>query len=106
MIHVCFCMNDRTGHYSKFVGTAMLSIFENSNAPSFPPSITIHLLHDNTLTTDNRNKFSYIAERYGQIVKFYNMEELCAHKIKEIADILPKANKMRFFYTVCSSARN
>lgn len=100
MIHVCFCMNDRTGHYSKFVGTAMLSIFENSNAPSFPPSITIHLLHDNTLTADNRNKFSYIAERYGQIVKFYNMEELCAHKIKEIADLLPKANKMRFTFAM------
>ena len=28
------------------------------------------------------------------------MEELCAHKIKEIADLLPKANKMRFTFAM------
>ena len=35
MIHVCFCMYDKTGRYSKFTGTAMLSLFENLSAP--PP---------------------------------------------------------------------
>lgn len=33
MIHVCFSLHDKTGAYSKFTGTAMLSIFENINTP-------------------------------------------------------------------------
>ena len=31
MIHVCFGIHDETGRYSKFTGTAMLSMFENHN---------------------------------------------------------------------------
>ena len=41
-------------------------------------------MHDNTLTPNNRDKFIYLAGRYGQFVKFYNVEELCADKIQEI----------------------
>lgn len=48
-----------------------------------PRSVTIHILHDNTLTQDNREKFVYIAGRYGQLVKFYNVEKICADKIAE-----------------------
>ena len=51
------------------------------------PSVTVHLLHDNTLTPDNRDKFSYIAGRYGQIIKFYNVEELCAAEMKSITEL-------------------
>ena len=76
MIHVCFALRDETGYSAKFVGTAMLSMFENIFKPL--PSITVHILHDNTLTADNRSKFSYLAGRYGQQVKFYNVVELCA----------------------------
>ena len=86
MIHVCFGLHDKTGHYSKFTGTAMLSLFENCNSLR---SITVHILHDNTLTRDNREKFIYLAGRYGQIVKFYNVEELCADKIAEFWKLIP-----------------
>ena len=71
MIHVCFAIHDETGHYSKFAGTAILSLFENTNS-----KVTAHILHDNSLTQDNRDKFYYLAGRYGQVVKFYNVEEL------------------------------
>ena len=91
MIHVCFCMNDKTGLYSKFVGTTMLSLFDNTTA-----AVTVHILHDNTLTDDNREKFNYLAGRYGQLVKFYNVEELCADRIEEINTLLPRAVKLRF----------
>ena len=73
MIHVCFGLYDKTGSYSKFTGTAMLSLFDNTTS-----NVTVHILHDNTLTNDNREKFSYVAGRYGQRVKFYNVEKLCA----------------------------
>jgi len=65
----------------------MLSLLENVNTP--PRSTTVHILHDNTLTLDNRDKFSYLAGRYGQLVKFYNVEELCADKLAEIKKFMP-----------------
>ena len=94
MIHVCFALNDDTGHAAKFVGTAMLSIFENITKPL--PSVTVHILHDNTLTDDNRNKFSYLAGRYGQLVNFYNVEELCADKLAEFNQLFPNLDKAPF----------
>ena len=94
MIHVCYGLYDKTGHYSKFTGTSMLSIFENTAAPA--NSITVHILHDNTLTQENINNFIYIAGRYNQRVKFHNVETLCADKIKYLRDNLEKYVNSRF----------
>ena len=76
MIHVCFGLHDKTGRYSKFTGTAMRSIFANTAS-----EITIHILHDNTLTQGNRDKFFYTAGQFNQRVEFYNVEELCKDKV-------------------------
>ena len=92
MIHVCFGLYDKQGTYSKFTGTTMLSIFEN---PPPPRSTTVHILHDNTLTTDNREKFIYLAGQYNQLVKFYNVEELCADKLEKIKEAFPKIAAVR-----------
>ena len=93
MIHVCFSLHDKTGRYSKFTGTAMLSLLDNIIAP--PHSITIHILHDNTLTPDNHDKFIYVAGRYNQLVKFYNVEELCADKVSEMVNLIPLVKTSR-----------
>ena len=90
MIHVCFGLHDKTGRYSKFTGTAMLSLFDNTTS-----EVTIHILHDNTLTRDNREKFIYLAGRYGQLVKFYNVEQLCADKIAEMINLVPAVKTSR-----------
>ena len=90
MIHVCFGLYDKTGSYSKFTGTAMLSLFENTSA-----DVTVHILHDDTLTQDNREKFIYLAGRYNQLVKFYNVEELCPDKISEMIKLIPYAKTSR-----------
>lgn len=84
MIHVCFGLHDKTGRYAKFTGTAMLSLFDNTNA-----AVTVHILHDNTLNADNRDKFAYVAGRYGQLVKFYNVDTLCADKIATMVSLVP-----------------
>ena len=94
MIHVCFCFSDKTGGYAKYSGTAMLSLLENTNTP--PSSTCVHILHDNTLTIENRENFLCIAERCNQLVKFYNVEELCAERISEIRKYLPQVDKRRF----------
>lgn len=96
MIHICFALYDKTGNYSKFVGTAMSSIFENISSLPNLPSVTVHILHDNTLTNSNRDKFMYLAGRYNQLVKFYNVEELCKEGLERIREYFPNANKTRF----------
>ena len=91
MVHVCFGLHDADGRYSKFVGTSMASIFENTSAP-----VTIHILHDDTLTDDNRDKFSYMAGRYNQHVKFHNVDKICAAEIKFLRDNLAEKIASRF----------
>ncbi len=91
MIHVCFGLHDGDGRYSKFVGTTMASIFENTLVP-----VTIHILHDATLVADNRDKFSYLAGRYGQRVQFHDVEQICADDIKFLRDMLADKIRLRF----------
>lgn len=93
MIHVGFSSSNL---YAKFVGTAVLSLFENHDTPPRLPSITVHILHDSTFSTENREKFIYLAGLYGQHVEFHNVEELCADKIAEIRQAFPRVNKTRF----------
>ncbi len=61
-----------------------------------PHSITIHILHDDTLTDDNREKFLTLTERYNQLVEFYNVAKLCADKLETIRNFFPAADKTRF----------
>lgn len=93
MIHICFSLHDKTGRYSKFTGTAICSIFENTSLP--PNSITIHILHDNTLKNDTRDKFLYLAGRYGQEIKFYNVEKRYAEKLEEYVSYFPEIKDSR-----------
>ena len=51
-VHICYAMYDKNGTFSKYVGTSMTSVFENTDAP-----VAVHLMHDSTLTDDNREKF-------------------------------------------------
>lgn len=85
MIHICFGLHDKNGRYSKFTGTAMLSILENTAS-----EVTIHILHDNTLSHDNRDKFIYLAGRYSQHVKFYNVEKVFLQKFPEAGTLSEK----------------
>ena len=91
MIHVCYGLYDRTGHYSKFTGTSMLSMFENTKEP-----VTVHIFHDNTLNEINRKKFIAVAERYNQKVKFYNFDKICPEKIQYLREKLNSVFKSRF----------
>ena len=91
MIHVCFGLYDATGRYSKFTGTCMLSIFKNTVAP-----VTVHILYDDSLTPDNRDKFLQVTDRFNQRVNFYNVDELCADDIKFLRAKLADKIKLRF----------
>ena len=65
-----------------------------------PHSITIHILHDDTLTDDNREKFLTLTERYNQLVEFYNVTKLCADKLETIKKFFPAADRTRFTWAM------
>lgn len=91
MIHVCFGLHDADGKYSKFTGTTITSIFENTSA-----EVTAHILHDETLTQDNREKFLQLAAPYNQLVDFHNVNELCPDEIKILREKLSDRIRTRF----------
>lgn len=67
-IHVCYALNDRDGHYAKYIGTSMQSILERTDA-----SMIFHLLHDETLTRENRARFEQLVRPYRAELCFYDM---------------------------------
>ncbi|WP_297569137.1 glycosyltransferase family 8 protein [uncultured Anaerovibrio sp.] len=67
-IHVCYALNDISGNYTKFIGTSLCSLFENTSN-----HVAVHILHDDTLTDENRNRLVNMTKQYGQEVFFYNI---------------------------------
>ena len=86
MIHVAYRLWGGDGFFAKMCGTSMLSIFENTKE-----KVTVHIMHNERLTFDNRAKFCYIANQYNQQVEFHNVEEIAGdilrtgvHKEKKV----------------------
>ena len=67
-IHVALAVYDPSGNYSQHAGVTITSIFENTSSP-----VMIHLLHDDTLTQDNREKFIRTTQKYSQEINFHDM---------------------------------
>ena len=65
MIHVCFSIRDVHGTYSETAGVAIESMFSHTRE-----AVTVHILHDDTLTQDNRTRLFWIGERHRQQVVF------------------------------------
>ena len=70
------------GFYAKMLGVSMLSMFENTKE-----KITVHVMHNDTLTPDNRGKFCYIAGQYNQRIEFHNVEEIASELLKKITEV-------------------
>lgn len=68
MIHLCFPLHDAKGIYSKYLGTAICSVLEHTNA-----DISIHILHDETLSVENRRRFEEMVSRYKRQLFFYEI---------------------------------
>lgn len=56
MIHIALSVYDPKGTYSRHAGVVIASVLRNTDAP-----VCFHILHDETLTADNRNKLETIA---------------------------------------------
>lgn len=78
MIHVAYRLWGGDGFYAKMLGTSMLSMFENTKE-----KVTVHIMHNDRLTPDNRGKFCYIAGQYNQQVDFRNVEEMAGPSLRK-----------------------
>lgn len=78
MIHVAYRLWGGDGFYAKMCGTSMLSMFENTKE-----KVTVHIMHNDRLTPDNRGKFCYIAGQYNQQVEFHNVEEIAGDSLRK-----------------------
>ncbi|BAL82572.1 hypothetical protein SELR_08640 [Selenomonas ruminantium subsp. lactilytica TAM6421] len=86
MVHVAYAMTDKQGTYSKYIGASMCSLFARTEV-----WVTVHLLHDETLTEKNREYFIALTRKFGQQILFYNMAELCADILQAARDIFKAA---------------
>lgn len=70
VIHIGFGLHDKDGHYSVWVGTVMQSILEHTDS-----RICFHILHDETLSIDNKYKLKKVARSGFSIVEFHKIDE-------------------------------
>ena len=84
-IHVALSVYDPSGKYSQHAGVVMTSIFENTQSP-----VMIHILHDETLTDDNRQKFLRTAEKYNQEVNLIDVTEYAKHITGEAFELFKR----------------
>lgn len=70
VIHIGFGLHDKDGHYSVWVGTVMQSILEHTDS-----RICFHILHDETLSSDNKYKLEKVAYNGSSIAEFHKIDE-------------------------------
>ncbi len=59
-------------------------MFENTKE-----EVTIHVMHNDRLTPDNRGKLCYIAGQYNQHVEFHNVEEIAGATLRKFEAAYP-----------------
>jgi lipopolysaccharide biosynthesis glycosyltransferase len=69
-IEVALCFCDLSGVYARYAGTLVTSLFSHTRH-----KVRVTVLHDTTLTEDNRRRFERTAERWGQKIQFIDVSE-------------------------------
>jgi lipopolysaccharide biosynthesis glycosyltransferase len=67
-IHVALAIYDPKGTYSRHSGVVMFSLFERTKS-----QVCVHILHDQTLTDQNRAFLNETAEMFGQEAAFHDV---------------------------------
>ncbi len=72
-IQVVLAFCDPRGTYCRHAAATAASIFTNTRR-----SVTVHVLHDETLTDANRGKLEQLADSFGQSVAFHDVSAFMA----------------------------
>ena len=86
IIEVLYALTDRNGTYSKFVGTSICSLLENTKA-----KVRIHIFCDSSIEGDNAEKFQQLVAAYGQELIFYNVRQLMPEVWETAEKLMAKA---------------
>lgn len=70
VIRIALGIHDPSGNYSRHAGVVMASIFSNTQS-----EVVVHILHDSTLTSQNRMRLEETADRLHQKVEFIDVTE-------------------------------
>lgn len=87
-IEVLYALMDKSGKYSKFVGTSICSMFENTKS-----KVRVHIFHDGSIKGENKRNFEILADKYHQEIVFYNVRKLQLKVLQEAERIMKKALK-------------
>ena len=103
IIHIGFGLHDKDGHYSVWVGTVMQSILEHTDS-----RICFHILHDETVSEENKRQLQHVAHQKGDSIQFHFIDTAIFDDVKErlhrftvgtmfrlmLPEMLPNLNKI------------
>lgn len=78
VIHIGFGLHDKDGHYSVWVGTVMQSILEYTDS-----RICFHILHDETVSEENKRRLAQVAHQKGDVIEFHEINSAEFECIKD-----------------------
>lgn len=81
-IHTALAFCDPKGTYSRHAAVTMASIFANTEE-----KVCVHIVHDETLTAENRKKLEDTAESFGQEVDFINAGSMIDDKNIDVSKL-------------------
>lgn len=81
MIHVCYTVVDQDGTYTKYAGTSLCSLFENTEE-----WVTVHFFHDHTLSAENRRLLMQLVRSYGQQIVFFDIEKNYKERMTKLTE--------------------
>jgi lipopolysaccharide biosynthesis glycosyltransferase len=66
VIELALAFNDRDGSYAEHAAVALTSVFRNTSS-----KINVHILHDETLTVENKLRLTQLASSFNHTINFY-----------------------------------
>ncbi|QWU17916.1 Lipopolysaccharide biosynthesis protein, LPS:glycosyltransferase [Paenibacillus sophorae] len=68
MIELVLAFQDKDGQYAEHAGVVLASVFHNTSSP-----VNVHILHDETLNDDNKQKLVELTTRFNHTINFYHI---------------------------------
>ncbi|MEC0240179.1 glycosyltransferase family 8 protein [Paenibacillus dokdonensis] len=66
MIELALAFNDKDGSYAEHAAVVLTTVFRNTGSP-----INVHILHDETLTEENKNRLAQLTSGFNHTINFY-----------------------------------
>lgn len=84
MIEIALALQDKDGKYAEHAGVVLASVFHHTKS-----RINVHILHDASLTVDNKRKLTKLTTKYKHTINFHaiTLPEDMQHVIANISSI-------------------